>query len=621
MRFDHDGISLWYSTNHAPAPGSAVQAGSEVPITVGVRPADASNKVEVLYRVDRGPTQTVPAKWWRTDAQCKTQYFRARLPAFRAGDTVEYIGVCYCAGRQVPSAEEAKQFASSFRVLGGEATSTAVFAPVSQPRRAFGRAQVRPEGGDEIGPRPKPGKDRDGGPGPGPGPSPGPQPPVLTYPDIALEMLACLDTPSLPVTRTNLKDGLIEALKGAEKTLNKQTINLGGWQRAPISLFPNPEFHGDCFNSVEKDRILQPFEFLTGKATSFTSVGLVITRPLVDEAAIIANIYIGEILWNSYQIALINVEVVFEKPNRVKTILKGTAPNLPFPFNLWPPDWTVTLVETLSIEQTPSDCVKKKLLVHSDLSADFDIPLLERIFIDLGVFPVLGFFPIAGITPIVGVPFFPGLPEIPLGLAPGLIEAVIRGKKIPGVGTELSLALPAQYLLPGSCKKIIFDYQSVDVATTNPEGIRFVANVCPPVNRQPKVSISGPTSLRIGMSRLVSMSLPIVQGRYALTGIEDLRGDPDTELQIFWQATYANVNSLGKPTSVQVNFNLTRDRGRFQVGQQLDKQIDVAIYDSDNCFAQAYLRVVIIIYDDTEPPGPDGIPKPVPPLGNNHEPR
>jgi hypothetical protein len=628
MRFDHDDISLWYGTRYTPAPGSALQAGIEVPITVGVQPADASNKVEVLYRVNRGSKQAVPAKWWRTDAYRKTQYFRARLPAFRAGDTVEYIPICYCAGRQVPSTQETKQFPSSFRIIGGEARSTSVIAPISQ--RAFGRAQLRPEGGDEVEPRPKPGRDRDNGrPGPGPGPSPGPQPvpPVLTYPDIALEMLACLDTPGLPTMRDDLKDGLIDALKDAEKALKKQTINLGGYERAPISLFPNPEFHGDCFNSLEKDgiwvdgfpgstddwhRILQPFEFLTGKATSFFSVGVVITRALVDKAALIAKIYLGEILW-SKGLSLLNIEVIFEKPNRVKTILKGHVVDAPFPFNLWPPEWTATLVETLSIEQTPVDCVPKKLLVHSDVSADVDIEPLLRIFLDLGAPIFLGFIS------------FPGLAEIGLEyvnlryLSTDALREELAGAKIPGIAADLCLALPSQRLLPGSCNKLIFDYQSIDVTSTKPEGIRVIANICPSVSRQPKVSVSGPPSLRIGISRLFSMRTPIVEGRYALTGVKDLRGDPDTEFQIFWQATYATVNplALGKPTSVEVNFNLNRDRGRFQVGQQLAKDIDVAVYDLDNCLAQASLPVTIIIYDDTEPPGPDGPPKPIPPLSSN----
>jgi hypothetical protein len=128
MRFNHDGITLWYGTPDAPAPSETAQSGSEIPVTVGVQPIDASNKVEVLYRINQGPTQAVAAKWWRNDAYGKAQYFRARLPAFRAGETVEYTAICRCAGRQVPSLEEARRFVSSFRIVGGEARPTTTLA-------------------------------------------------------------------------------------------------------------------------------------------------------------------------------------------------------------------------------------------------------------------------------------------------------------------------------------------------------------------------------------------------------------------------------------------------------------------------------------------------------------
>src|SRR5215218_4016422 len=101
MRFEHDGMSLWYGTPDAPAPGDAVPAGAEIAITVGVRPADASNKIEVLYRMNHGPEQRAGARWLRSDRTA--QYFEARLGPFRAGDQVEYAIICVCAGRTVPS--------------------------------------------------------------------------------------------------------------------------------------------------------------------------------------------------------------------------------------------------------------------------------------------------------------------------------------------------------------------------------------------------------------------------------------------------------------------------------------------------------------------------------------
>ncbi len=120
MRFEHEGMSLWYGMPDTPSPEGAVHVGTDITTTIVVKPADASNKVELLYRRDQGIVETVPAKWLRHDLSNKTQYFKARFPAFRVGDTVEYTAVCYCAGRQVPSRSEAQQLRSSFHIVAAQ---------------------------------------------------------------------------------------------------------------------------------------------------------------------------------------------------------------------------------------------------------------------------------------------------------------------------------------------------------------------------------------------------------------------------------------------------------------------------------------------------------------------
>ena len=85
MRFDHDGMSLWYGTSDAPAPGETVHAGAAITIDVGVQPTDASNRVDVLYRVNDGAVQTVPAKWIRNNVSTNAQYHRVYLPPYRPG--------------------------------------------------------------------------------------------------------------------------------------------------------------------------------------------------------------------------------------------------------------------------------------------------------------------------------------------------------------------------------------------------------------------------------------------------------------------------------------------------------------------------------------------------------
>src|SRR5262245_41994454 len=133
-------MSLWYGTSDAPAPGETVPAGAEVTITVAVLPADASNRIELRCRTNQGPAETVAARWLRNDVAGKTQYFRAQFPAFRAGDSVEYIAICRCAGRQVPSPGEAREFPSSFHVIAVEekrisslASRANLFLPTAVP--------------------------------------------------------------------------------------------------------------------------------------------------------------------------------------------------------------------------------------------------------------------------------------------------------------------------------------------------------------------------------------------------------------------------------------------------------------------------------------------------------
>ena len=121
MKFEHDGRTLWYGTPDAPAPVETVAAGTEIVITIGVSPIDASNKVELLYHLNQGSAVTVAAKWVQNDIVRQAQYFRATLPALRAGDVVEYLPINGCAGCQFPSPAELTAFPSSFRVV--EATA------------------------------------------------------------------------------------------------------------------------------------------------------------------------------------------------------------------------------------------------------------------------------------------------------------------------------------------------------------------------------------------------------------------------------------------------------------------------------------------------------------------
>lgn len=139
MQFENEGIFLWYETSDAPAPGESVPEGTEVTIEIGVQPADASNIVEVRYRVNQGSPKTVVAKSLPNEPFSQAQYFRATLPALQAGDRVEYTTICRCAGRQVPAPKEAEQWAAEFTVTGSSSepqSSAALGSESLAPKRA-----------------------------------------------------------------------------------------------------------------------------------------------------------------------------------------------------------------------------------------------------------------------------------------------------------------------------------------------------------------------------------------------------------------------------------------------------------------------------------------------------
>jgi hypothetical protein len=123
MRFDQNGISLWFGTADAPAPGPTVVApqgkAAGVTLTVAVSPLNANNKVDVYYRVNGGAPAKLAAWQARTDVRAQAQYFTAKFPELHVGDTVEYGASCNCTGRLVPSSGPPATFPASFRVVDG----------------------------------------------------------------------------------------------------------------------------------------------------------------------------------------------------------------------------------------------------------------------------------------------------------------------------------------------------------------------------------------------------------------------------------------------------------------------------------------------------------------------
>lgn len=121
MHLTNDGLSLWYATPDAPAPGdNGVVPRAGAALVIGVRPASPMNGVEVRYRVDGGRVQSLPGREIRTDFERQVQYFAVAFPPFTAGELVEYSPMLSCVGRQVPAAHLADRFPSRFRLAPKE---------------------------------------------------------------------------------------------------------------------------------------------------------------------------------------------------------------------------------------------------------------------------------------------------------------------------------------------------------------------------------------------------------------------------------------------------------------------------------------------------------------------
>ncbi|ESS73482.1 hypothetical protein MGMO_19c00020 [Methyloglobulus morosus KoM1] len=136
MHFEHDGMRLWVEPNKQ-LTGGSLKPGSDANLSIGVEPADASNRVQVKYRVNSGSVAAIDAIPVRHVGN--KQFFKAQLPcaALNEGDNVEYTAKCQCAGRQVPSPTEAEHFTSSFRIMSvAAADRPASTASFIKPLRA-----------------------------------------------------------------------------------------------------------------------------------------------------------------------------------------------------------------------------------------------------------------------------------------------------------------------------------------------------------------------------------------------------------------------------------------------------------------------------------------------------
>jgi phosphatidylserine/phosphatidylglycerophosphate/cardiolipin synthase-like enzyme len=116
MRLENQGLTLWYCTPDAPGPEGVVPTDTELRITVGLSPPDASNQIDVQYRTNAGAINHISAEWFRNDQSSGAQYFTARLPAFSPGDEVNWWIAARCSGRYVPAPGDIGIAVVSFKV-------------------------------------------------------------------------------------------------------------------------------------------------------------------------------------------------------------------------------------------------------------------------------------------------------------------------------------------------------------------------------------------------------------------------------------------------------------------------------------------------------------------------
>jgi hypothetical protein len=121
VRFQNDGMVLWYGTSDAPAPDGPVSSATGNQVTVAVQPPSPSNTVQIVYRVNGGANATIHAALSRQDLVQKVQYFLGKFPAFKPGDKIDYIAVGYAPGKQVPAKADAANLSTSFNIAGGSA--------------------------------------------------------------------------------------------------------------------------------------------------------------------------------------------------------------------------------------------------------------------------------------------------------------------------------------------------------------------------------------------------------------------------------------------------------------------------------------------------------------------
>jgi hypothetical protein len=147
MHYTHEGLTLWYGTEDAPAPEGVVESADNLKVVAGVSPANPSNTVKLLYRVNNkcinAPVHATESP--KTKLGTGKQYFEASFPElFPPGSKVDYSVIFGCSGRRVPNPASGTGLDRQFVVRSATLPTPKPY-PESHPNLARGRLPFRIE--------------------------------------------------------------------------------------------------------------------------------------------------------------------------------------------------------------------------------------------------------------------------------------------------------------------------------------------------------------------------------------------------------------------------------------------------------------------------------------------
>ena len=445
-------------------------------------------------------------------------------------------------------------------------------ASITNPSRPFMRLRGSHSSKEELVAvaRRRPRDDDNGNDGPDPDddPPPPPPPPIST-PDLALQLLTCLDA--------DLNNSIVSTVRQAiDPNADVRTACINGTQRIGIWLRP---FVSDTDNQA-RDRGMGLLNLLGGgeTLTFFVNSSLIRRQALDGWNAAPKRVNGDGRADASGPVHLTSFSLIFQSPDKVITKIGG------FDERPWPDvSFTLTATDTLSTVNGDLNC---------ESTRDLDVDTSWINFLT-GAFLLL--------LPPLGVVF--------------LVERlIIASRDAPdvdaGAGCSALSLIPKEILIPGG-QKVVASYTRAEVSTA---GI-FAGGSVDVVPRSPEVTIAGPTQLSVEEEEA------FVIATYRLR-TDDLRPPFHEEIvaanvtfaarvpgpggitpprpRIVWSGDGTPLRPSAEVT--QFRFNTTGTHA----GQILTRRVAVLVVDADGLSASAELFVRIHITpiggDDDFPP-------------------